>query len=166
LIAVLAATTACTGPSATPEPSPFTPSAPTSAAPAGCPASGVLITADRGDAAAGYREMTLALRNCGDTNYPLQGRPDIVVLDAHQQPLTVDVRPSIHYTADPRRISVPPGGGATAVLSWHNTVTDGAVVTGIALSVAPAKGAPHQIVTLPVPMDLGTTGRLDTSAWL
>ncbi|MCU7729225.1 DUF4232 domain-containing protein [Actinoplanes sp. KI2] len=166
LIAALA-TAACTGAPAS-EPTSPTASAPASAsaASADCPAPGVLITADRGDAAAGYREMTLTLRRCGDTSYLLQGRPDIVVLDERLQPLKVTVGPSVHYTADPRRINVRPGEGAMAVLSWHNTVTEGTAVTGVALSVAPVQGAPRQIVNLPVPMDLGTTGRLDTSAWL
>jgi hypothetical protein len=126
----------------------------------------LLITADRGDAAAGYREMGLHVTNCGKTAYTLQGRPEITVLDDKRQPLAVAVGASIHYTADPRRVTLQPGQGATAVLSWRNTVTVGAVQNGAALEVAPVKGAPKQVVTLPAPMDLGTTGKLDASAWL
>ncbi|MFF5288374.1 DUF4232 domain-containing protein [Paractinoplanes globisporus] len=164
LAAVLVMAACTSAPSPDPAPTTAPPSA--SAAPATCPASGVLITADRGDAAAGYREMTLKLTNCGSTAFELQGRPDIVVLDENRQPQKITVGASIHYTADPRRMTVKPGTGAMAVLSWHNTVTTGTTVTGAFLSVAAVKGAPRQIVTLPAPMDLGTTGRLDTSAWL
>ncbi|MFI5897134.1 DUF4232 domain-containing protein [Actinoplanes sp. NPDC051513] len=162
-MAVLAGVAACTGsPSPTPAP---TASASAVVAPA-CPAPGVLITADRGDAAAGYREISLHLTNCGATEYTLQGRPEITVLDDKHQPLHVTIGASIHYTAGPRRVTLKPGQGTTAVLAWHNTVTSGAVQNGAALEVAPVKGAPEQVVALPAAMDLGTTGKLDTSAWL
>jgi hypothetical protein len=133
-----------------------------------CPPPGVLITAERGEAAMGYRELTLSLHNCGAAGYQVRGRPDIVVLDEDQQPLEVAVVPSAHYTATPRPISAPPGSGAMAVLSWRNTVTDPTVkaTVGAFLSVAPMAGAPRQLVRLPSPMDLGNTGRLEVSAWL
>jgi hypothetical protein len=145
--------------------------APASAAPevtAGCPKPGVLITAERGDAAMGYREMTLRLNNCGDKAYPLRGRPDIIVLDKDRNPLDVAVLPSAHYSAEPRQVTLKPGIGAIAVLSWRNTVTDSTVpaTTGGFLSVAPVQGAPRQTVTLLSPLDLGNTGRLEASAWL
>jgi hypothetical protein len=165
LTAVLVAAAACSSsPSPRPAPAP-TASASTVATPT-CPPPGVLITADRGDAAAGYREISLHLTNCGTGDYTLQGRPQITVLDDKQQPLKVTIGTSIHYTADPRRMTLKPGEGAMAVLSWHGIVTDGEVQTGAALEVAPVKGAPGQVVTLLAPMDLGTTGKLDTSAWL
>ncbi|WP_433381986.1 DUF4232 domain-containing protein [Actinoplanes sp. CA-142083] len=165
IVAVLVATAACTdAPTPPPKPAP-TVSASAVVAP-DCPPPGVLITADRGDAAAGYREISLHLTNCGTTDYTLQGRPVITVLDDKQQPLKVTIGASFHYTADPRRITLKPGQGTSAVLSWHNIVTYGTVQNGAELEVAPVKGAPKQLVKLLAPMDLGTTGKLDTSAWL
>jgi hypothetical protein len=115
----------------------------------------------------GYREMTLHLRNCGDIAYRLRGQPDIVVLDADRNPLEIALVPSAHYTADPRQITLEPGVSAMAVLSWRNTVTDSTVVatTGAFLSIAPVQGMPRQTVRLPSPLDLGNTGRLETSVW-
>ena len=164
MIAVVATVAAC---SEAPAPIPRPTAGPSTAAPAAaCPPPGVVITAGDGDAAAGYRELSLTVKNCGTTDYTLQGRPEIVVLDDKRQPLEVKIGASIHYTASPRRITLKPGQGTTAVLSWHGTVTTGEVQNGAALEVAPVKGAPKQLVTLPVTMDLGTTGKLDTSAWL
>lgn len=170
LLSVVLLTASCARPvpaSAPPSPSPSRSSSPSSTGPAACPASGLLITAERGEAAMGYREMTLLLRNCGTKPYALSGRPDIVVLDAGHRPLRVAVVASRHFTADPRRRTLAPGTGTMAMLSWRNTVTaaDGAVSAPF-LSVAPTAGAARQEVTLPAPLDLGTTGRLEASAWL
>jgi hypothetical protein len=116
----------------------------------------------------GYREMALHVTNCGDTPVALGGRPDVVVLDAEAEAEDIAVVPSVHYTAPPRRQTLRPGTGAMAVLSWRNTVTDPnrQATTGVALSVAPVAGGPHQTVALPSPLDLGNTGRLEVSAWL
>ena len=132
-----------------------------------CPPSGLLITAGRGDAAMGYREMTLTMKNCGSTGFTLDGRPDITVLDADRQPMPIAIVASTHHTAPPKRITLRPGVSATAVLAWRNTYDDttNAPAVGSFLSVAPAAGAPRQIVDLPSPLDLGSTGRLQASAW-
>ncbi|XVU29899.1 DUF4232 domain-containing protein [Actinoplanes sp. CA-054009] len=132
-----------------------------------CSQTGVLITATRGDAAAGYREMALSLRNCGTKPYEVKGRPDIVVLDEDGRPLKISIEPSVHYTAPPRSRVLKPGAGARTVLSWRNTVTDidGAADTGTTLAVAVTKGGKRQLVPLIAPMDLGNTGRLQASAW-
>jgi hypothetical protein len=131
-----------------------------------CSLIGVLITAERGDAAMGYREMPLTVRNCGTEPYEVRGRPDIVVLDDDGRPLKVAVVASIHYTAAPGRLVLKPGTGARTVLSWRNTVTtNGGVDAGASLAVAVSKGGPHQLVALPAPLDLGNTGRLEASAW-
>ncbi len=176
VLAVMALSTACAQPSspaggvpATPPADATTnaPSATAEAAPA-CPAPGVLITADRGDAAMGYREMTLHLKNCGTAPYQLQGRPDIVVLDKDRQPLDVAVVPSVHYTASPRPVMLQHGVSTMAVLSWRNTYTAAAEppATGVYLSVAPVQGAPRQTVTPPSTLDLGNTGKLEAGAWM
>lgn len=172
LVSLLLLTASCARPAATatppPSPSPSLSPSTGSAAPAACPASGLAITAERGEAAMGYREMTLLLRNCGTDPYDLSGRPAIVVLDADHRPLPVAVVASEHFTADPRRRTVAPGNGAMAVLSWRNTVTasDVPAVSAPYLSVAPTAGTAHQEVVLPSPLDLGNTGRLEASAWM
>ncbi|HEX5200857.1 MAG TPA: DUF4232 domain-containing protein [Actinoplanes sp.] len=163
-LAAVFATAACGSLPPVPEPDPT--ASPSAVVAPECPPPGVRITADRGDAAAGYREISLHLTNCGSTEYALRGRPEITVLDDKQQPLKVTVGKSIHYPAEPRRMTLKPGQGTSAVLSWHHIVTSGTVQTGAELEVAPVKGAPAQLVKLPEPMDLGTTGKLDTSAWL
>ncbi|GAA0481156.1 hypothetical protein Ade02nite_56400 [Paractinoplanes deccanensis] len=132
-----------------------------------CSLIGVQITADRGDAAMGYREMSLHLRNCGTEPYLVEGRPDIVVLDEDGRPLKISVQPSVHYTAAPGRLVLKPGTSARAVLSWRNTVTNisGGADTGASLAVAVSEGGMRQSVSLPAPLDLGNTGRLEASAW-
>ncbi len=60
---------------------------------------------------------------------------------------------------------MPPGGTAKARVLWRNTVTDGDAVAATYLSVAPAPGAPEQLVTPDGGIDLGTTGRLAVNAW-
>ncbi|WP_250032858.1 DUF4232 domain-containing protein [Paractinoplanes maris] len=144
------------------------PTAPEAIEPASaCAVIGVLITADRGDAAMGYREMPLTIRNCGTEPYEMKGRPDIVVLDGDGRPLKVAVVASRHYTAAPRKVVLKPGTSARSVLSWRNTVTNtsGGVDTGVSLAVAVSTGGTRQLVTLQAPLDLGNTGRLEASAW-
>ncbi|MFF5078141.1 DUF4232 domain-containing protein [Actinoplanes sp. NPDC000266] len=148
--------------------SPTAPAAPVAVEPAAaCSLIGVLITAERGDAAAGYREMPLTMRNCGTNPYEVYGRPDIVVLDEDGRPLKIAVVASRHYTAAPRRLVLKPGTSARVVLSWRNTVTSvsGGADTGESLAVAASEGGTRQLVTLPAPLDLGNTGRLEASAW-
>ena len=115
----------------------------------------------------GYREMALNIRNCGTEPYEVKGRPDIVVLDEEGRPLKVAVVASRRYAAAPRRLVLKPGQGAHVVLSWRNTVTStsGGADTGASLVVAASAGGTRQLVALPAPLDLGNTGRLETSAW-
>ena len=132
-----------------------------------CSLIGVLISAERGDAAMGYREMPLRIRNCGTQPYEVQGRPDIVVLDEDGRPLEIAVVASRHYTAAPRRLVLKPGASARSVLSWRNTVTNvsGGADSGASLAVAVSAGGTRQAVALEAPLDLGNTGRLEASAW-
>jgi hypothetical protein len=160
-------------PSSDPVPSVVAPTTTGPAAPeaiesvSACSLLGVLITAERGDAAAGYREMVLNVKNCGSKPYEVRGRPDIVVLDEDGRPLKVAVVPSVHYTEGPGRLVLKPGEGARAVLSWRNTVTDtgGGADFGVSLAVAVSKGGMRQLVTLPSRMDLGNTRRLQAGVW-
>jgi hypothetical protein len=133
-----------------------------------CPAPGVRIEADRGDAAAGYREMSLRVTNCGDRPFDVSGRPEIAVLGKDREPLRVDIVPSGHYPQSAHPVVLAPGQSTTAVMSWRNTVTDANVapVSGVFLAVATGPGSPRQIVQPPAPLDLGNTGRLEVSVWL
>ncbi|MEU8820806.1 DUF4232 domain-containing protein [Actinoplanes sp. NPDC048796] len=144
------------------------PAAPEGLEPAvACAVTGVIITANRGESAMGYREMTLTVQNCGTEPYEVKGRPDIVVLDEDGRPLKISVEGSAHYTAAPRRLTLKPGTAARSVLSWRNTVTNisGGSDTGESLAVAVSAKQPRQLVTLEAPLDLGNTGRLEASAW-
>ncbi|MEV4352669.1 DUF4232 domain-containing protein [Actinoplanes sp. NPDC049596] len=134
---------------------------------AACDLTGVLISATRGDAAMGYREMSLIIRNCGSKPYAVQGRPDIVVLGKDGRPLDISVEPSVHYTPAPKRLVLKPGASARSVLSWRNTVTNvgGYSDTGTTLAVAPSETSTRQLVPLQYSMDLGNTGRLEASPW-
>jgi hypothetical protein len=168
VVLLAAGLTACARPAQ--EPSNVRPTAQASASPedVACPAPGVRIEAERGDAASGYREMPLRMTNCGDRPFEASGRPELVVLGKDREPLEVAVVPSAHYTQSAHPVTLEPGQSVTAIMSWRNTVTDSTVVavSGVYLSVAPVPGAPAQIVRPPAPLDLGNTGRLEVSVWL
>jgi hypothetical protein len=147
-------------------------SASPSASPAGeeeiaCPDGGVKITADRGDAAAGYREMSLHLTICGGKPVTVNGRPEIVVLDKDHATQDIAVIPSVHYPGPAHPMTLTPGQSTAAVMSWRNTYDDISKppVSGVYLSVAVTAGGPRQLVKPPVPLDLGSTGRLEVSVW-
>jgi hypothetical protein len=177
-LTVLTALTACaqpvppggTRPTTAVTVAPASPSA--SPSPAGeeeiaCPEGGVKITADRGDAAAGYREMSLHLTVCGDKPVTVNGRPEIVVLDKDHDTQDIAVIPSVHYPGPARPMTLTPGKSTAAVMSWRNTYDDISKppVSGAYLSVAVTAGGPRQLVKPPVPLDLGSTGRLEVSVW-
>ncbi|MGI5242641.1 DUF4232 domain-containing protein [Dactylosporangium sp. CA-139066] len=168
VLAAVAGLAACARPAQVPEG--VRPTAAASASPQepACPAPGVRIEADRGDAALGYREMSLHITNCGAGPVQVQGRPEIAVLGRDRETLDVAVVPSVHHTEPAHPVSLAPGQSTTAVMSWRNTVTDSDVapVSGVYLQVAPAPGAPWQLVRPPAPLDLGNTGRLEVSVWL
>ncbi|MEV6931704.1 DUF4232 domain-containing protein [Dactylosporangium sp. NPDC051485] len=136
--------------------------------PAGCPGEGVRVTAERGDAAMGYREMAVKLTNCGDRPYQVAGRPQVAVLGKDREVLPVDIVPSTHWNQTAHPVTLAPGQSTSAVLAWRNLVTDPTVVatSGVYLSVSPRQGAPAQVVRPEAPLDLGNTGRLEVSVWL
>src|SRR3954462_1938315 len=130
---------------------------------AACPEGGVKITADRGDAAMGYREMGLHLTNCGDRPVTVSGRPEVVVLGEDRDVQDIAIVPSVHHNQAAHPVTLAPGQRTSAVLAWRKTYDDISKppVSGVYLSVAPAPGGPRQIVRPPVPLDLGSTGRLE-----
>jgi hypothetical protein len=61
------------------------------------------------------------------------------------------------------RILLDKGESVLAVVAWSNTATSGDKADGNFLSVARSKG--DEPVVLPVWTDLGTTGKLELTAW-
>jgi hypothetical protein len=105
-----------------------------------CPASGVRVYADEGDAAMGLRVVGLHLENCGKSSYTLQGRPRLQILDEdHQAVEGVRIVPGSEIATGTgqddtvRPLTLRPGERAEAGLVWRNTVEgfDGAALTEI-----------------------------------
>lgn len=165
---LLVSVVGCTNPSVAP-PTDNASVAPTSdppSDPAVCPAAGVTISAGVVEAAMGQRAVTLDLTNCGDAPYTVYGYPALELLDAEQRPVTVTTLVGPEGAVPdpgPTELVLQPGHRAVAVLSWRNTVTDGAAVDAEYLTVAPAPGEEPQ--TLALYVDLGTTGTVDLTAW-
>ncbi|MGW2210616.1 DUF4232 domain-containing protein [Streptomyces sp. NPDC001781] len=136
-----------------------------------CPASGVRVYADEGDAAMGLRVVGLHLENCGKEPYAVYGRPELEILDAgHERVEGVKVLPSaeVAQLGGPpdvaRPLTLRPGEHALSGIVWRNTVeaVDGAVNAPYLRVRARAGAAP---VTVTPELDLGTTGRLGVQAW-
>ena len=162
---------ACAGPAPVPPPLPPTPS-PTRTA--GCPESGVAITAGEVDGAMGLRALGIRLTNCGTRDYTANGYPVVRVLDEDRQPLDITVGNGSSpvsapdsYDVPPRPVTLRPGEQVTARILWRTTVTDSTVRTteGRYLEIAPAPGEPTQIIAPRGGIDLGTTGRLAVNDW-
>jgi hypothetical protein len=134
-----------------------------------CSAEGVSLSMDRPDAAMGLRAARVELHNCGTRPYRLNGYPELRVLDEKRQPF--DVRP-VAGTREikdpgPKPVTVAPGASARIGIVWRNLVTESAIpaVNGSYLEVRPAPGRPVLVVPANGPLDLGNTGRLETTAW-
>lgn len=160
---------ACTGPESSPPPQ----LASTSEA-AGCPETGVEITAGVVDAAMGLRAMGIVMTHCGTGEHTVNGFPVVRVLDADRQPLDIAVGNGSQpvsapdsYDVPPRPVTLRPGEQVTARVLWRNDVTSATepAVNGSYLEIAPAEGEPAQIVEPDGGIDLGTTGRLAVNAW-
>ncbi|MFI6638732.1 DUF4232 domain-containing protein [Streptomyces sp. NPDC050504] len=136
-----------------------------------CPASGMRVTADRGDAAMGLRVVGLHLANCGTAVVGLHGYPRLELLDDQRKPVsgirildgTREISTGVGQDGPPRPITLRPGERASATLAWRNTTGTGAAVNVPYLRVTAKPGAPTVIVT--PELDLGTTGRLGVSPW-
>ncbi|MFJ8139639.1 DUF4232 domain-containing protein [Streptomyces sp. NPDC096013] len=141
------------------------------AAPGACPASGIRVSADRGDAAMGLRVVGLHLDNCGTRDYSVDGYPVLELLDDDLRhidgvkildggggiaPGGVDDKP-----AGP--VTLKPGQSALATLVWRNTTQFGTAVNVPYVRVQAKAGAAPVIVT--PNLDLGTTGELGVTAW-
>lgn len=136
-----------------------------------CPASGLRLLADDGDAAMGLRVVGLSLLNCGTSAVTVNGYPTLELLDLEHRPIDgVSVLPGGAGIASgtgaddpPRRIVLQPGEGARAALVWRNTTGAGEPVDAPYVRVRATPDAAPVMVT--PELDLGTTGRLGVGAW-
>ncbi|MGW1539851.1 DUF4232 domain-containing protein [Streptomyces sp. NPDC002309] len=143
--------------------------APSQAGP--CPASGVRLYADQGDAAMGLRVVGLHLENCGTESYALDGYPELQILDEEHE-VVEGVRvleggdaiaTGTGADAPPRPLTLAPGERAWAGLVWRNTTESGEAVNAPYVRTWAQPGAAP--VTVVPELDLGTTGKLGIGAW-
>ncbi|MCX2183721.1 DUF4232 domain-containing protein [Streptomyces sp. SKN60] len=136
-----------------------------------CPASGIRVYADRGDAAMGLRVVGLHLENCGTRDYTVEGYPLLELLDSRMKPVggievlkgSGKITTGAGPDEPPRRVVLRPAEAATATLVWRNTTEAGTPVTVPHVRVRAKAGAAPVIVT--PELDLGTTGRLGVRPW-
>ncbi|WDM15204.1 DUF4232 domain-containing protein [Streptomyces lavenduligriseus] len=141
------------------------------AAPGTCPASGIRVSADQGDAAMGLRVVGLHLDNCGKHAYTVEGYPLLELLDDELR--HVDGVRILHGSGEittgagpdepPRPVRLNPGESATAGLVWRNTTELGTPVNVPHVRVRAQAGADP--VTVTPHLDLGTTGKLGVRPW-
>ncbi|MGI5375841.1 DUF4232 domain-containing protein [Streptomyces sp. CA-251387] len=136
-----------------------------------CPASGVHVYADQGDAAMGLRVVGLHLVNCGTRPYSLNGYPELELLDEEHE--AVDGVRILHGTdqistgtgggGSPQPVLLQPGEAAQAGLAWRNTTNFGEPVHAPYVRVVAKPGA-RPVMVVPE-LDLGTTGKLGVGPW-
>jgi hypothetical protein len=141
------------------------------AAPGTCPASGIRVSADEGDAAMGLRVVGLHLDNCGTRDYTVEGYPLLELLDSDREPVdgikildgSGEITTGAGPDNPPRPVTLKPGESATAGLVWRNTTTSGTAVNVPYVQVRAKAGADP--VTVTPNLDLGTTGKLGVRPW-
>ncbi|WP_405779543.1 DUF4232 domain-containing protein [Streptomyces sp. NBC_01378] len=141
------------------------------AEPGTCPASGIRVSADKGDAAMGLRVVGLHLDNCGKRDYTVDGYPLLELLDDDLDPVdgieildgSGDITTGAGPDEPPRPVTLKPGESATAGLVWRNTTEAGTAVNVPHVRVRAKAGADP--VTVTPHLDLGTTGKLGVRPW-
>ncbi|MBG0851861.1 DUF4232 domain-containing protein [Streptomyces spinoverrucosus] len=136
-----------------------------------CPASGVRVYADQGDAAMGLRVVGLHLENCGTEPYRLNGYPEVEILDEEHEPIDSvrilkggdAIAMGTGADAPPRPLTLAPGERAQSGLVWRNTTEFGEPVNAPYARIWAKPGAAP--VTVIPELDLGTTGKLGVGAW-
>jgi hypothetical protein len=136
-----------------------------------CPASGVHVYADEGDAAMGLRVVGLHLVNCGTRPYSLDGYPELQLLDEDHDSVdgvrilegTDRISTAAGGSGRPKPVVLQPGEAAQATLAWRNTTGAGVAVNAPYVRVRPRPGADP--VTVVPELDLGTTGQLGAGPW-
>ncbi|AZQ35135.1 DUF4232 domain-containing protein [Streptomyces cyaneochromogenes] len=136
-----------------------------------CPASGLHVYADDGDAALGLRVVGLHLVNCGTGPYELDGYPELEILDEDHD--NVDSVRILHGTdristgvggdGGPQPVVLRPGEAAQTTLAWRNTTQFGEPVNAPYVRVRAKQGA-RPVMVVPE-LDLGTTGKLGVGPW-
>ncbi|MFJ2651856.1 DUF4232 domain-containing protein [Streptomyces sp. NPDC087420] len=147
------------------------PAAEAPAEPGTCPASGIRVSADRGDAAMGLRVVGLHLDNCGTDTYTVGGYPLLELLDDNRKPVdgvkildgSGEISTGAGPDEQPRPVTLKPGESATAGLVWRNTTQFGTSVNVPYVRVRAKTGAAPVMVT--PGLDLGTTGKLGVRPW-
>lgn len=136
-----------------------------------CPASGIRLSADDGDAAMGLRLVGLHLTNCGTGTYHLDGSPLLELLDEERKPVSgisilhdaTDIATGTGFDNPPGPVDLAPGESASAGLVWRNTTGAG---TAVNVPYVRIKAGPDaRPVTVAPELDLGTTGKLAVSPW-
>lgn len=141
------------------------------AEPGTCPASGIRVSADKGDAAMGLRVVGLHLENCGTRPYTVEGYPLLKLLDSELRPVdgvtvldgSSEITTGAGADEPPRPVTLGPGESATAGLVWRNTTESGTAVNVPHVQVRAKAGADP--VTVTPNLDLGTTGKLGVRPW-
>ncbi|WP_217214755.1 DUF4232 domain-containing protein [Streptomyces sp. AC550_RSS872] len=136
-----------------------------------CPASGLHVYADQGDAAMGLRVIGLHLVNCGTKTYELNGYPELELLDERHDSVdsvrilqgTGQISTAVGGGGSPRLVALRPGEAARSTLAWRNTTGFGDAVNVPYVRVRAKSGADPVIVQ--PELDLGTTGRLGVGPW-
>ncbi|WUI03508.1 DUF4232 domain-containing protein [Spirillospora sp. NBC_00431] len=137
-----------------------------------CPASGVRLTADDGDAAMGLRVVGLRLTNCGTRAYRLNGFPLLQLLDEDRKPVPAvkifkgsgGIATMADFDAPARPVVLAPGQTANTGLMWRNTTEAGVAAVNAPYVRVRAKPGARPVMVTPE-LDLGTTGRLAVSPW-
>ncbi|MEU6009778.1 DUF4232 domain-containing protein [Streptomyces sp. NPDC047453] len=139
--------------------------------PGTCPASGIRVSADEGDAAMGLRLVGLHLDNCGTRAYSVGGYPLLELLDDDLEPVdgveildgSGEITTGAGPEEQPRPVTLEPGESATAGLVWRNTSEFGTAVNVPYVRVRAKESAAP--VTVTPHLDLGTTGKLGVRPW-
>ncbi|MBP2400568.1 DUF4232 domain-containing protein [Streptomyces syringium] len=138
-----------------------------------CPPSGVRVYADDGDAAMGFRVVSLHLENCGTRIHRLNGYPQLQLLDEGHKPVNgvkifqggSAIATGTGADGTPQPLDLKPGERAYAGLVWRNTVEGGVgkPVNAPYVRVWETPGA-DPVMVIPE-FDLGTTGKLGVGPW-
>ncbi len=137
-----------------------------------CPASGIRVTADDGDAAMGLRVVGLRLENCGTKDYTLDGYPLLTLLREDREPVEgvrilhggAAVTTGTGLDDPPRALTLEPGESAVSGLVWRNTTEAGRDPVNVPYVRIRAKSGAAPVTITPR-LDLGTTGKLGVGAW-
>ncbi|MFF3014768.1 DUF4232 domain-containing protein [Streptomyces sp. NPDC057939] len=139
--------------------------------PGSCPASGIRVSVDKGDAAMGLRVVGLHLDNCGTRDYAVEGYPLLELLDDDLKPVdgikilkgSAEITTGDGPDRQPRPVTLKPGESAISSLVWRNTTESGAPANIPYVRVRAKAGADP--VTVTPNLDLGTTGKLGVKPW-